>query len=131
MNGFPEAGKGKYNPKSDRKRWVLPDGSILEWDYQHGTVEKYDKTGKKHLGEYNPENGQLVDDPVPGRSTPKMNGISWWEMAKMTWRLATNTPMTWQQNQYNPQNLSKAAVQATGASAALYYILTYGPLVAF
>jgi RHS repeat-associated protein len=36
LPGFPDAGKGTYNPESDRKRWKLPDGSILEWDYQHG-----------------------------------------------------------------------------------------------
>jgi hypothetical protein len=25
-----------------RRRWRTADGLILEWDYQHGTVEAYD-----------------------------------------------------------------------------------------
>jgi RHS repeat-associated protein len=73
LPGYPDAGKGKYNPKSGRKRWTLPDGSILEWDYQHGKVEKYDKSGKKHQGEYDPETGEQTKQPDPGRSTPKFN----------------------------------------------------------
>ena len=77
LPGFPQAGKGKYNPKSNRKRWTLPDGTILEWDYQHGRVEKYDKTGRNHLGEYDPKTGK----EVPGkqddtRTTPKAVGTS-------------------------------------------------------
>ncbi|WP_165585895.1 colicin E3/pyocin S6 family cytotoxin [Pedobacter nototheniae] len=51
LEAFPKAGKGRYNPESDRKRWVLPDGRILEWDYENGQVEKYDKTVKKHQGQ--------------------------------------------------------------------------------
>jgi hypothetical protein len=49
-----------------RKRWVLPDGRILEWDYQHGTVEMYDKRGR-HLGEYDPNTGQQTKPPDPTR----------------------------------------------------------------
>ncbi|WP_134705485.1 MULTISPECIES: colicin E3/pyocin S6 family cytotoxin [unclassified Rahnella] len=30
---------------------------IYEWDSQHGTVEVYDKSGRNHLGEFNPETG--------------------------------------------------------------------------
>ncbi|MQT72046.1 toxin, partial [Pseudomonas sp. FSL R10-0071] len=30
-------------------RWKVSDGRILEWDYQHGAVEMYDKRGN-HLG---------------------------------------------------------------------------------
>lgn len=41
LPGFPDAGKGGYNKESKRWRWRLPDGSILEWDKQHGEVEKY------------------------------------------------------------------------------------------
>lgn len=40
-----------------RKRWKARDGSIFEWDSQHGAVEKYNKRGK-HLGEFNPETGE-------------------------------------------------------------------------
>ena len=38
--------RGKLRP-----RWRTPGGWILEWDYQHGTVEVYDRRGD-HLGEY-------------------------------------------------------------------------------
>jgi RHS repeat-associated protein len=65
LPGFPGSGDGDFSFKSNRKRWVLPDGSILEWDYQHGRVEKYDKTGKKHQGEYDPER-----HPKPWRRLP-------------------------------------------------------------
>lgn len=39
-------GGGKQRP-----RWVDGDGNIYEWDFQHGTVEKYNKRGR-HLGEF-------------------------------------------------------------------------------
>ncbi|MET7001567.1 colicin E3/pyocin S6 family cytotoxin [Chitinophaga defluvii] len=52
LPGFPDAIREK--PKANRKRWRLPDGRILEWDYQHGKIEMYDKTGRRHQGEYDP-----------------------------------------------------------------------------
>jgi RHS repeat-associated protein len=75
LPGFPDASKRQYNPESGRQRWKLPDGSILEWDKQHGEVEKYDKNGKKHQGSYDPETGEQIKDPVPGRTTPKFNPL--------------------------------------------------------
>lgn len=42
-----------------RGRWKDSDGKIYEWDYQHGTVELYDKRGK-HLGEFDPDNGEML-----------------------------------------------------------------------
>src|SRR5690606_926300 len=39
LPGFPDAGKGAYNPKSQRWRWKDKNGDILEWDKQHGEVE--------------------------------------------------------------------------------------------
>ncbi len=56
----PFAGGGK------RARWRTPDGDILEWDYQHGRVEKYNKQGK-HKGEYDPNTGQQTKPTEPGR----------------------------------------------------------------
>ena len=48
-----------------RRRWR--DGPrILEWDYQHGTVEMYDEQGR-HLGEFDPNTGQQLEKRVPGR----------------------------------------------------------------
>jgi hypothetical protein len=60
LPGFPDAKPAK--PKTPisgsgaklRKRWKSPDGTIYEWDYQHGTVEKYDSNGK-HQGEFRPD----------------------------------------------------------------------------
>jgi len=40
-----------------RKRWKTRDGTIFEWDSQHGAVEKYNRRGK-HLGEFNSETGE-------------------------------------------------------------------------
>ena len=49
-----------------RRRWKDPKGNIYEWDYQHGTVEKYNKRGK-HLGEFNPQTGQQTKPADPSR----------------------------------------------------------------
>ena len=52
-----------------RQRWE--DGRyIYEWDSRHGEVEKYDKRGK-HLGSFDPETGEELKGPVPGRRTNK------------------------------------------------------------
>ena len=75
LEAFPKAGKGRYNPESDRKRWGLPDGTILEWDYENGQVEKYDKTGKKHQGQFDPETGKQTGGAKKDRTTPKMQEI--------------------------------------------------------
>ncbi|WP_339511455.1 S-type pyocin domain-containing protein [Pseudomonas sp. RL_15y_Pfl2_60] len=53
-----------------RKRWKEKTGRIFEWDYQHGTVEMYDKQGK-HLGEYNPETGEQTKPANPKRKVEK------------------------------------------------------------
>ena len=50
-----------------RKRWRAPDGSLFEWDYQHGRLEKYNKRGR-HLGEYDPETGEQTKVADPSRS---------------------------------------------------------------
>ena len=63
---FPDATPARsntpYGSGKLRKRWKTEDGEILEWDYQHGKVEKYDKRGK-HLGGFDPNTGE----PVPGK----------------------------------------------------------------
>lgn len=53
-------------PLKLRKRWKDSQGNIYEWDYQHGTVEKYDRSGK-HLGEFHPETGLRLKEPNPSR----------------------------------------------------------------
>lgn len=50
-----------------RKRWKDEVGNIYEWDSQHGTVEKYNKRGK-HLGEFNPDTGELLKSADKTRS---------------------------------------------------------------
>jgi hypothetical protein len=45
----------------------LPDKKFLQWDSQHGEVEIYDKTGKNHLGDYDPCTGKKLKDGKPGR----------------------------------------------------------------
>jgi hypothetical protein len=42
-----------------RNRWRDPNGDILEWDYQHGTLERYDSLGR-HLGEFDPNEGRAL-----------------------------------------------------------------------
>jgi hypothetical protein len=71
LPGFPNAVKVKpMSPRTGggglRARWQ--DGkNILEWDYQHGAVEMYNKRGQ-HLGEYDPLTGAQTKDAVPGRT---------------------------------------------------------------
>lgn len=55
LRAFPRAVKKR--PKSGvsgtkkRLRWQESNGTIYEWDYQHGAIEKYDKRGR-YLGTY-------------------------------------------------------------------------------
>lgn len=58
LPGFPGA---KRVPNKGRARWINPDGKILEWDSQHGEVEVYNKTGKKHLGAADPNTGKYKE----------------------------------------------------------------------
>ena len=69
LPGFPNAIKSK--PKTPfaggklRRRWKDTNvGTIYEWDYQHGTVEKYDARGN-HLGEFDPYTGKQLKDADP------------------------------------------------------------------
>lgn len=74
LPGFPNAKRvrGKTPvpgvPGKKRARWE-DDDYIYEWDYQHGTVEKWSKNGKKHLGEFDADTGERTakGDPDPSR----------------------------------------------------------------
>lgn len=66
LPGFPKATKENPIGPRWRKRWRDDKGNLYEWDYQHGTVEKYSKNDK-HLGEYDPTTGDQTKPPVPGR----------------------------------------------------------------
>lgn len=62
LKAFPTAvqvpGKSKVKGGGKiRKRWQETDGTIFEWDSQHGRVEKYNRRGH-HLGEYDSQTGQ-------------------------------------------------------------------------
>jgi hypothetical protein len=63
LPGFPDAERVK--PKGGRPRWRLPDGDIIEWDGQHGELERYNPRGK-HKGVWSPD-GEQTKNPVPGR----------------------------------------------------------------
>jgi hypothetical protein len=68
LPGFPRATKSKaktpFAGGKLRRRWKDPDGTIYEWDYRHGRVEKYDPRGN-HQGEYDPYTGQKLSDADP------------------------------------------------------------------
>lgn len=49
-----------------RHTWKDKKGNTYEWDYQHGAVEKYSKSGK-HLGEYDAETGAQRKPADPSR----------------------------------------------------------------
>jgi hypothetical protein len=72
LPAFPDAKPAKRKgEKGSRKRWVDSKGKIYEWDGLHGEVEVYDKTGKKHLGGFDPETGKQRSKPVKGRKIEK------------------------------------------------------------
>lgn len=50
-----------------RPRWKDGTGTIYEWDFQHGAVEKYNKRGK-HLGEFDHNSGIQTKPADPTRS---------------------------------------------------------------
>jgi hypothetical protein len=72
LPAFPKA--QKVRPKTPvqgggklRARWQDPEGTIYEWDYQHGTVEAYNPRGK-HLGEFDPKTGAQLKPADATRS---------------------------------------------------------------
>ncbi|MDU6410076.1 MAG: colicin E3/pyocin S6 family cytotoxin, partial [Yersiniaceae bacterium] len=54
-----------------RARWKDTQGKIYEWDSQHGTVEIYDKSGRRHLGEFDPVSGKQTKPANPTRKVEK------------------------------------------------------------
>lgn len=70
LPAFPDA---KPNgQRNGRKQWKDPNGTIYEWDGQHGEVEVYDKRGK-HQGAKDPNTGEWNDKPAkPGRNFKPM-----------------------------------------------------------
>lgn len=71
LPAFPDAkwAKAKTSVQGGgaiRPRWKSRDGTIYEWDFQHGAVEVYNKRGK-HLGEYNHETGAQNKPADPTR----------------------------------------------------------------
>jgi len=59
-------GGGKF-----RYRWKDSKKTIYEWDSQHGTVEVYDKSGRNHLGEFDPVTGKQTKPADPARKVEK------------------------------------------------------------
>jgi Cytotoxic len=72
LPGFPDAQKVRAKtPRPGggrRSRWKTADGRIIERDRLHDTVEVYDATGRRHLGEFDPWDARQVGPPDPTRS---------------------------------------------------------------
>jgi RHS repeat-associated protein len=64
--GFPNARRSRSKTPMGggklRRRWKDSDGNIYEWDYQHGTVEKYNRRGR-HQGEFDAATGRQTKSP--------------------------------------------------------------------
>lgn len=53
---------------SGERRWRSSDGKrIFTWDSLHGEIEVFNRRGR-HLGAIDPIHGNLIKDPVPGRT---------------------------------------------------------------
>jgi hypothetical protein len=70
LPGFPDAKPVKA--KGGRTTWKggKKGDYTLQWDYQHGRVEVYDKNGH-HLGEFDPHTGKQTKPYKPGRKIDK------------------------------------------------------------
>src|SRR6266513_429258 len=72
LPGFPDAQKVRAKtPRPGggrRSRWKTEDGRIIERDRLHDTVEVYDASGRRHLGEFDPWDGRQVGPPDSTRS---------------------------------------------------------------
>ena len=51
--------------------YCLLTDTLYEQDSKKGTVEKYNKTGKKHYGDFDPNTGVQVTPPDPSRRVKK------------------------------------------------------------
>ncbi|GLH37475.1 S-type pyocin domain-containing protein [Pseudomonas moraviensis] len=76
LPAFPDAVKVKSKSSvqgggKQRARWVDRKGRIYEWDYKSNAVEKYDKLGKTHLGEFNHLTGEQTGPADPKRKTSR------------------------------------------------------------
>jgi hypothetical protein len=70
LPAFPDAQRVRPKtrfPGGLRQRWVDSKGRVYEWDYQHGKVERYGRSGT-HEGEYDPETGEQTKPPDPKKS---------------------------------------------------------------
>jgi len=71
LPAFPDAkwapGKTRMKGGGLRPRWKDKKGTIYEWDFQHGAVEKYNKRGK-HLGEFDHASGNQTKPADPTRT---------------------------------------------------------------
>ena len=71
LPGFPTAKRvtSKTRVKGTgllRRRWRTDDGTIYEWDYQHGRVERYNKRGV-HEGEFDGNTGEQTGQAISTR----------------------------------------------------------------
>lgn len=76
LPAFPDAVKVKSKSSvqgggKQRARWVDRKGRIYEWDYKSNAVEKYDKFGTTHLGEFNHLTGEQTGPADPKRKTSR------------------------------------------------------------
>ena len=70
LPAFPDAKRARRKTRFGgglRARWKDSEGQIFEWDYKKGTVERYDRTGQRHLGDFDPANGERVSRPSKRR----------------------------------------------------------------
>ncbi|MGH7098234.1 MAG: colicin E3/pyocin S6 family cytotoxin [Stellaceae bacterium] len=80
LPGFPDAQKVRAKtPRPGggrRSRWKTADGRIIERDHLHDTVEVYDPSGRRHLGEFDPWDGAGSNHPIRGALWSPENDLS-------------------------------------------------------
>ena len=58
--------------KSRRRRWEdSRKRQVFEEDTLHGDLEKYNRRSRQHKGTVDPATGEIIKDPVKGRTLEK------------------------------------------------------------
>lgn len=70
LAGFPSTFRTKPKtrfPGGKRQRWKGAAVNIYERDYLHGRVEKWNRRGDRHLGDFDHRTGRRIGAPDPAR----------------------------------------------------------------
>jgi len=123
LPGFPGSIKLR-NKRGARPAWRLPDGGIGEWDHQHGEVEIYDKTGKKHKGAFNPDTGE----EIPGKQDDGRTATrAKYEVRPVSYQMPHVNYTIYSPIILNPPTPRQTLTVATAGAVTLFILILLSP----